>query len=54
MDLLAVAPITKGGVMGKSWNLPDLMSKGGMAIRALDLAIGYMLLMQDLRGILGA
>jgi hypothetical protein len=54
MDLLAVAPITKGGVMGKSWNLSDLMSKGGMAIRAFDLAIGYMLLMQDLRGILGA
>jgi len=54
MDFLTVASVAKGGVMRKSGNLPDLMAKGGVTIRALDLVIGYVFLVHELRRILGA
>ena len=54
MNFLAMTFIAKGGRMGKGENLPDLMSNGRMAICTLDLVIGHMILMHELRGIFSA
>jgi hypothetical protein len=48
VDFLGVALIAIGGGMGKAGDLPNLMAKGGMAIRALDLMIGDVILVQEL------
>jgi hypothetical protein len=48
VDFLGVTLIAIGGGMGKAGDLPNLMAKGSMAIRALDLMIGDVILVQKL------
>jgi hypothetical protein len=48
-----MALIAKGGRWSKCENLSDLMSNVRVAICAFDLVVGHMILMHELRGILG-
>src|SRR3990172_6015225 len=50
MNLFAMAPIANRGIMDGSENRADLMADMGVAIGTLDLVIGHMILVHELRG----